>query len=133
MYFKQIIVEGMGCLSYVIGCPQAKVACVVDPKRDVQDYIDITRKNDMNITHIFETHVHADHVSGNLELKSRTGAEVYFMEGSPVKFDHSVVKETDVIEFGVAKLEFIKTPGHTPTRCPFWSPINPEVRTRGLF
>jgi glyoxylase-like metal-dependent hydrolase (beta-lactamase superfamily II)/rhodanese-related sulfurtransferase len=114
MYFKQIVVEGMGCLSYVIGCPQAKAACVVDPKRDVQEYIDIARKNDMKITHIFETHVHADHVSGNMELKSRTGAEVYFMEGSPVKFDHRVVKEGDVIEFGVAKLEFLKTPGHTP-------------------
>ena len=47
MYFKQITVEGMGCLSYVIGCPQARVACVVDPKRDVQDYIDIARANGM--------------------------------------------------------------------------------------
>ncbi len=45
MYFKQIIVEGMGCLSYLIGCPQAKIACVVDPKRDVQDYINLARDN----------------------------------------------------------------------------------------
>jgi len=52
MYFKQIAVEGMGCLSYLIGCPMAKVACVVDPKRDVQEYIDLARKNDMQITHV---------------------------------------------------------------------------------
>jgi hypothetical protein len=45
MYFKQIVVEGMGCLSYVIGCPRAKIACVVDPKRDIQDYIDTTLKS----------------------------------------------------------------------------------------
>ncbi|MBL0712155.1 MAG: MBL fold metallo-hydrolase, partial [Desulfosarcina sp.] len=97
-----------------IGCPGAKVACVVDPKRDVQDYIDLARKNDMRITHIFETHVHADHVSGNMELKSRTGARIHFMEGSPVAFDHEVVKEGDVFDFGNARLEILKTPGHTP-------------------
>jgi len=50
----------VGCLSYVIGCPQARVACVVDPRRDVQGYIDIARANGMKITHLFETHVHAD-------------------------------------------------------------------------
>ena len=104
----------MDCLSYVIGCREAKFACVMDPKRDVQDYIDITRKNDMKITHIFETHVHTDHSSGNMELKSRTGVEVFFMEGNPVKFDNKVVKEGDVIEFGIAKLELIQMPGHTP-------------------
>lgn len=114
MYFKQIVVEGMGCLSYLIGCPMAKVACVVDPKRDVQDYIDLARKNDMRITHVFETHVHADHVSGNMELKSRTGADICFMEGSPVTFDYKVIRENDIFEFGNAKLEMLKTPGHTP-------------------
>jgi len=114
MYFKQIIVEGMGCLSYVIGCPGAKQACVVDPKRDVLDYIDIARKNDMRITHIFETHVHADHVSGNMELQSRTGADIYFMENTPVTFPHKTVKEGEKIDIGNVRLEFIKTPGHTP-------------------
>jgi len=114
MYFKQIVVEGMGCLSYIIGCPMAGAACVVDPKRDVQDYIDLARKNDMRITHIFETHVHADHISGNQELQSRTGAEICFMEDSPVEFKHRTVKEGKTMDFGNARLEFIKTPGHTP-------------------
>jgi hydroxyacylglutathione hydrolase len=114
MYFKQITVEGMGCLSYLIGCPQAKVACVVDPKRDVQDYINLARENGMKITHVFETHVHADHVSGNQELRSRTGAEICFMENSPVAFPHTEVKEGQRMAFGNARLEFLKTPGHTP-------------------
>ena len=114
MFFKQFVVEGMGCLSYLIGCPQAGVACVVDPKRDVQDYLNVARKNGMKVTHIFETHVHADHVSGNMELRSRTGADIYFMGGNPVQFDHKLVKEGDRIELGNAALEFLRTPGHTP-------------------
>ena len=114
MYFKQIVVEGMGCLSYIIGCPEAKVACVVDPKRDVQDYIDIAREQEMKITHIFETHLHADHVSGNMELRSRTGADIYLFEGSPAQFDFKPVKDRDKFEFGKVKIEILKTPGHTP-------------------
>lgn len=114
MYFKQVTVTGLGCNSYIIGCPGAKQAVVVDPKRDVQDYMDISRDEGMKITHIIETHVHADHISGNQELKSRTGADIYYGEGSPVKFDHKILKEGDIIEFGMVKLEIINTPGHTP-------------------
>ena len=114
MYFKQITVPGLGCNSYVIGCPGARRAVVVDPKRDVQDYLDISRDEGMKITHIIETHVHADHVSGNLELKSRTGADIYYSEHAPVTFEHKVLKEGDIIEFGMVKLEILYTPGHTP-------------------
>ncbi len=114
MYFKQITVKGMGCLSYLIGCPMAKTACVVDPKRDVQEYIDLARENNMKITHIFETHIHADHVSGNQELKSRTGAEICLMEGSPATFEYTPLKEGQIMNFGNTKLEILKTPGHTP-------------------
>ena len=114
MYFKQITVSGLGCNSYVIGCPGARQAVVVDPKRDVQEYMDISRDEGMKITHIIETHVHADHVSGNLELQSRTGADIYFSEYAPVTFNHKKLKEGDVIEFGMVKLEILYTPGHTP-------------------
>ncbi len=114
MYFKQITVPGLGCNSYVIGCPGARQAVVVDPKRDVQEYMDISRDEGMKITHIIETHVHADHVSGNQELKSRTGAPIYYGAGTPVTFDHKELKEGEIIEFGMVKLEIINTPGHTP-------------------
>lgn len=114
MYFKQISVEGMGCFSYMIGCPQARVACVVDPKRDVQDYLQIARENGMQIARIFETHLHADHVSGNRELQSRTGAVIHFMKGTPVEFDHEPLEEGDRFTFGATRIEILKTPGHTP-------------------
>lgn len=114
MYFKQIEVPGIGCLSYLIGCPAAKVAAVVDPKRDVQDYLDIAGSQGMKITHVIETHIHADHVSGNQEIRSRTGADIYFHETAPAVFEHKTLKEGDCIELGTAKLEVVYTPGHTP-------------------
>ncbi len=114
MFFKQFIVPGMGCLSYLIGCPKAGVACVVDPKRDVGDYIKVARENNLKITHIFETHVHADHISGNMELKSRTGAEICMGTGTPATFAFKPVAEGDIFEFGSVKLEALSTPGHTP-------------------
>ncbi len=104
----------MGCLSYLIGCPKAGVACVVDPKRDVDDYIEVARKNNLKITHIFETHVHADHISGNMELQSRTGAEICMGTGTPATFTFKPVAEDDIFEFGSVKLKALSTPGHTP-------------------
>ncbi len=114
MYFKQIRVPGIGCLSYVVGCPAAKVAAVIDPKRDIQDYLDIAKNEGMQITHVIETHIHADHVSGNQELRSLTGADIYLYESAPVTFEHKSLKEGDIINLGAAKLEVIYTPGHTP-------------------
>ena len=114
MYFKQIETPGIGCLSYVIGCPAAKVAAVIDPKREIQEYLDITRNQGMKITHVIETHIHADHISGNLEITARTGADIYFYEKAPVAFKHKTLKEGDTIELGTAILEVLHTPGHTP-------------------
>jgi hydroxyacylglutathione hydrolase len=114
MYFNQIAVPGLGCLSYVIGCPKAKAMAVVDPKRDVQDYLDIAREEGMQITHVFNTHVHADHVSGDQELRLATGADIYIHESAPVEYNHKVLKEGDSFELGVARIEVLHTPGHTP-------------------
>lgn len=114
MYFKQINTEGLGCYSYVIGCPGSGEMLVVDPKRDVQEYLDISREEGMKITKVINTHVHADHVAGEQELKSHTGAELYIHENAGVKYKHTPLKEGDSIVMGNAKLDFISTPGHTP-------------------
>jgi hydroxyacylglutathione hydrolase len=114
MYFNQIAVPGLGCLSYVIGCPRAKAMAVVDPKRDVQDYLTIAREEGMQITHVINTHVHADHVSGDQELRLATGADIYIHESAPVEYTHKDLKEGDVFEIGAAKIEVLHTPGHTP-------------------
>lgn len=114
MYFKQISIAGLGCNSYVIGCPGTGQAVVIDPKRDVQDYLDISRDEGMRITHIIETHVHADHVSGSQELRSLTGADIHISEHAPVSYEHKKLTQGQIIEFGNVKLEVIYTPGHTP-------------------
>lgn len=114
MYFKQITVPGLGCFSYAIGCPGAGAMVVVDPKRDIQDYLDISREEGMRITHIIDTHVHADHVSGAHELRAATGAEILMYETSPVDFRFTKVTEGMRMDIGNARLEFLHTPGHTP-------------------
>ncbi len=114
MYFQQITVPGLGCNSYILGCPAARQMVVVDPKRDVQDYMDISRNEGMKITHIIETHIHADHVSGQQELKSRTGADICVLDSSPVEYEHIKLKEGQRIEFGAVRMEVMATPGHTP-------------------
>jgi hydroxyacylglutathione hydrolase len=114
MYFKQFKVEGLGCYSYLIGCPRAGVACVVDPERHVERYLATAQEQGMNITHIFDTHLHADHISGSRELARKTGAKTYLHHGVDSGYEHVPLKEGDRFAFGVAELEILETPGHTP-------------------
>lgn len=114
MYFKQIQVSGLGCFSYILGCPAAGKMIVVDPKRDIKDYLDISREEGMRITHIIDTHVHADHVSGAHELASRTGAPICMHPHTPASFAFTPLPEGTLLEAGAARLAVLHTPGHTP-------------------
>ena len=68
MLFQQFKVDGLGCFSYLLGCPAAGTACVVDPERHVDRYLKAAQDNGLRITHIFDTHLHADHITGSGEL-----------------------------------------------------------------
>lgn len=114
MYFKQIQVQGLGCFSYVLGCPAKGLMVVVDPKRDIEDYLAISRDEGMRVTHIIDTHVHADHVSGAHELAARTGAPICMHPGTPAGFAFTPLAEGQVLEAGAARLRVLHTPGHTP-------------------
>jgi len=114
MFFKQIKVEGLGCLSYIIGCPKDGRAFVVDPKRDIDDYLKIADENGLKITGVIDTHVHADHISGSHELKAQTGATIFVHENADVEYEHSPLKDGDQIEIGNVKIDVVYTPGHTP-------------------
>jgi len=114
MFFKQFKVDGLGCLSYMVGCPKLSQAFVVDPKRDIQDYIDVATQEKMKIMGIIETHLHADHVSGARELQIETNAPIYMGEGTPVSCETTFLKDEDVIAFGSVKMKIVATPGHTP-------------------
>src|SRR5580704_11885032 len=89
----------LGCLahaSYMVGSDG--VAAIIDPQRDVDLYVEAAAAKGWRIQHIIETHVHADFVSGHLELAERTGARVYLGDGSGARFAHAAVKDEDEIQ-----------------------------------
>jgi hydroxyacylglutathione hydrolase len=114
MYSQQFFIDGIGCASYLIGCEAKGVAAVIDPDREVQKYLDAAVSRELNITHIIETHLHADHVSGNSDLANRTGAKIYVHEASGAEFGHQPVRDGDVLKLGNLRLKVVHTPGHTP-------------------
>src|SRR6185295_10628674 len=89
-------------------------AAVVDPRRDVDEYIDEAKRQGLVIRHVIETHLHADFVSGHRELALRTGAKIYFGARANAAVDHVPVRDGDEIAFGSVTLRFLETPGHTP-------------------
>ena len=123
MLFQHIYDKSLAQASYLIGCQKLGVAAVIDPKRDVDTYIEIANQNNMKITHIFETHIHADFLSGSRELAALTGADMYLSnEGGPdwqYEFEHKGLKDGDVIKMGNLIFEVIHTPGHTPESISF--------------
>lgn len=114
MYIQQFFVEGLGCASYLVGCEAAGIAAVIDPDREVQKYLDDAAKRGLTITHIIETHLHADHVSGNTELARRTGATIYLHEAGQAQFPHEPLQHGDTIQLGNVRLNVHHTPEHTP-------------------
>jgi len=114
MYTQQFFIEGLGCASYIIGCESEGIAAVIDPDREVGKYLETAEARGLKITHIIETHLHADHVSGNIDLAGRTGADVYLHEASGAEFDYKPLREGNVIALGNIRLKVIHTPGHTP-------------------
>ncbi len=114
MYLQQFFIDGLGCASYLLGCESAGIAAVIDPDRDVQKYLDAAAERGMRITHIIETHLHADHVSGNTDLAARTGADIFVHEAAQAEFPHQELQGGDTMTLGNVELRVRFTPGHTP-------------------
>lgn len=123
MFFQHIYDKTLAQGSYFIGCQVSGTAIVIDPKRDITEYLAIAEKERMKITHITETHIHADYLSGARELAAVTGGELYLSdEGGPdwqYEFDHIGLKDGSIIKVGNLTLEVMHTPGHTPESITF--------------
>ena len=123
MFFQQIYDKSLAQASYFIGCQKAGIAIVIDAKRDVDTYLEIAEQNNMKITHVTETHIHADFLSGTRELAAITGSEVFLSdEGGrdwQYEFKHTGLRNGNVITVGNLTLEVIHTPGHTPESISF--------------
>ena len=112
MYFKQFYLGCLAQASYLIGSEGE--AAVVDPQRDVDQYLDEALSQGLQIKYVIETHLHADFVSGHRELAARTGAEIVFGALAGATFPHRAVHDGDELHVGKAVLRIMETPGHTP-------------------
>jgi hydroxyacylglutathione hydrolase len=115
--FETVRTDGLAHLSYLIGDRSRGQAAVIDPRRDVDIYLELARKHGLTITHAVETHIHADFVSGSRELAARTGtARIYVsVEGDAhYGFPHEPLRDRSRLELGAVTLTAMHTPGHTP-------------------
>lgn len=114
MFFRQIVHEDLGCASYMVGSTETGECAVVDPRWEIEPYLEIAAQYGFRITHIVETHTHADHVSGHGRLAKATGATIDVHEAARVDYPHQPLADGETIDLGDVKLRVIHTPGHRP-------------------
>jgi hydroxyacylglutathione hydrolase len=116
MFFRQYYLGCLSHASYLVGDTTTGAAVVVDPQRDVAEYLADAEANGLTITHVLETHFHADFLSGHLELAAHTGAVIGYGHAAEgrVEFPISTYSQGDVITLGDVQLQIRETPGHTP-------------------
>jgi glyoxylase-like metal-dependent hydrolase (beta-lactamase superfamily II)/rhodanese-related sulfurtransferase len=111
MHFQQFFLSCLAHASYFIGSEGEAV--VIDPQRDIEQYLNEARERGVTIKYVIETHLHADFVSGHRELAERTGARIYLGAKANAGFPHVPIHDGDELRFGACKLTFYETPGHT--------------------
>jgi glyoxylase-like metal-dependent hydrolase (beta-lactamase superfamily II)/rhodanese-related sulfurtransferase len=131
---KQFYLNCLAHASYIIGDDASGAAAVVDPQRDIDQYLDFAAEHGLRITHVFLTHFHADFIAGHLELRDRVGAAIYLGRKAVAEYQFTPVGDGSVIDLGSVRIEILETPGHTVesislvvyenARTP-----NPELRT----
>ncbi len=128
-YFIEPFVDtGLGNSAYLIGSHDTKKGILIDPLRDVDRYLHAASELGLTLTHVLDTHLHADFVSGNLELAKQTGAVVGASAEAKVGFDHQPLTEDSVIDLGAFQIRVITTPGHTPEHISFLL-VGPDGKT----
>ena len=114
MIFKQFYLNCLAHASYLIGDQQTGTAAVVDPQRDVGQYLAFAAEHCLQIKHVFLTHLHADFIAGHLELQDRAGATIYLGAKAQAEYQFTPLSDGSVVEFGRVRLKALETPGHTP-------------------
>jgi glyoxylase-like metal-dependent hydrolase (beta-lactamase superfamily II)/rhodanese-related sulfurtransferase len=112
MFFEQFYLTCLAHASYMIG--SGGEAAVIDPQRDVDLYLKVAAEQNLKIRHIFETHLHADFVSGHKELAARTGAQIYIGARAGAAFPHVPLSDGSEVKMGSIRVRALETPGHTP-------------------
>jgi hydroxyacylglutathione hydrolase len=117
--FRQITHDDLGCASYLVGDEHAGVAAVVDPRFEVDEYLELARYMGVSIEHVFETHNHADHVSGHGRLAAATGATIHIHREAAPAYDHEPFDDGDEFGLGAVRIRALHTPGHRPEHTAF--------------
>jgi hydroxyacylglutathione hydrolase len=119
MIFRQISHDDLGCASYLIGDERAGVVAVVDPKFEIDEYLELARYLGVSIEHILETHNHADHVSGHGRLAAATGATIHVHRDASPSYEHEPFDDGFELELGALRVRALHTPGHRPEHTAF--------------
>ena len=114
MKIQQYYLACLSHASYMITDDKTKTAAVVDPQRDIDQYLADAKAGGYTIKHVLLTHFHADFIAGHIELRDKAGATIYLGQRAEAEFSCVKMKNGDVIEYGDVKLEIMETPGHTP-------------------
>lgn len=124
MWFEQLIREETGCATYVVGSTAADVCAVFDPLWEIEPYLALARRRSSRITHVIDSHSHADHVSGARRLAGATGAELCLPLRAEASYEARRLADGETIVLGEVELEVVHAPGHRPEQ------INLLVRDR---
>ena len=119
MIFRQITHDDLGCASYLVGDDDAGVAAVVDPRFEIDDYLELARYMAVGIEHVLETHNHADHVSGHGRLAAATGATIHVHREAAVDYDHEPFDDGWELELGDLRVRALHTPATVRSTAPF--------------
>ena len=128
MYFEQFYLTCLAHASYMIGSEGE--AAVVDPQRDVDIYLKAAEEQGLKIRHIFETHLHADFVSGHKELAARTGASVYIGAAAGAGFPHTALRDGDEVKVGAGRIRALTTPAWRSANIFAGDTVGTAVRSR---
>ncbi|MCX6020671.1 MAG: rhodanese-like domain-containing protein [Chloroflexi bacterium] len=119
MEIRQFVDEGLGNSAHLVISERTGVAALVDPLRSIEPYLDAAAAAGVRITHVLETHLHSDFLSGSRELAARTGARVCASASAGLEFEHQPLHDGDILEVGDLRIQVLATPGHTPEHISF--------------
>ncbi|MGD9855343.1 MAG: rhodanese-like domain-containing protein [Planctomycetaceae bacterium] len=114
MFLKQYYLGCLAHASYLIADEETGIAAVIDPQRDIGQYMEDADAHGSKIEHVFLTHFHADFLAGHIELRDRTGAAIYLGRRAEAEYAFTPLAEGDAVELGGVRIEALETPGHTP-------------------
>lgn len=127
-FIEPFVDKGLGNSAYLVGSHHTKKGILIDPLRDVDQYLAVASERGIQLTHVLDTHLHADFVSGNREIAQQTGAQIGASAEAKVGFDHQPLTDDSVIDLGAFQIRVVTTPGHTPEHISFLL-VEPDSKT----